>query len=378
MRALPFWAWCVMALFLTCLYTVSVPVIISLYELNLVTAFTITTVQCGSLVLAIFRPRPAVVVHLASVVALVLATRHADDEPWPLPIPAMLSLGALILLLGLRERWPTPVVTWWSSVVVLIGLIVANPARYQNPDQWGTNLSIYAGYTATVLVAAIALGQRRRIRAELAAARRGKELVEERARIARELHDVVAHSMSLIHMQAMSAPIRLRGADPATIDGEFRDIARGARTALDEMRQLLGVLRSDDADRQPQPGLGDLDELIAATSRAGIPIRLAVDPVANEASPLVQLTIYRIVQEALSNVVRHAPAAATEVIIKANHVSVRNEAPATATPSPDRGGQGLRGMRERVMLLGGRLTTEPTTDGGYLVEATIPAPSEQP
>ncbi|WP_432838237.1 histidine kinase [Dactylosporangium sp. CA-092794] len=388
--ALPFWAWCVMALFCTTLYTVSVPLTSSVYKLDLVIAFTVATVQCGSLVLAVFRPRLAAAAHLLSIVALVLATRGSGGEPWPLPVTGLISLGALILVLGIRERWIVSVATWWLSIVVLVALIVTAPGRYPLRDQWGTNLTIYASYTATVLAAAIAIGQRRRIRADLAEARRDVELeqaqrryVEERARIARELHDVVAHSMSLIHMQALSAPFRLSEATPAAVNEEFQDIARSARTALAEMRRLLGALRSDDdADLVPQPQLSDIRDLAAVTSRADIPIRLDIDAAAAAASPVVQLTTYRIVQEALSNVVRHAPAAATDVTVRAAgtslHVSVRN-APAPAgsspagTPGPDRGGQGLRGMRERVHLLGGRLTTRRTGDGGYLVDATIPA-----
>ncbi|MDR6321995.1 sensor histidine kinase [Actinoplanes couchii] len=371
------------------MYTVTVPLTSAVYQLDLAVAFAIATVQCGSLVLAVFRARTAAVVHLASIAALVTATRDTAGEPWPLPVTGLLSLGALIVLLGVRERWTVSMSTWWASVALLVVLIVTSPQRYADPDQWGTNLTIYASYTATVLAAAIAVGQRGRIRADLAAARRDVELeqaqrlhVEERARIARELHDVVAHSMSLVHMQAMSAPIRLKGASTSTVNDEFQDIARSARNALAEMRQLLGILRSDDADLLPQPQLADIDDLVTAVSRAEVPIRASIDAVAAKASPLVQLTAYRIVQEALSNVIRHAPTAATDVSINADgaalHVSVRNDPP-TARPGPpvvssaDQGGQGLRGMRERVTALGGRLTTRPTDDGGFLVDATIPA-----
>ncbi|AGL21567.1 sensor histidine kinase [Actinoplanes sp. N902-109] len=388
-RTLPFWAWCVVALVVTGLYTVTVPLTSAVYQLDLAVAFIIATVQCGSLVLAVMRARTAAVMHLASIAALVVATRDSAGEPWPLPVTGLLSLGGLIVLLGVRERWTVSVSTWWSSVALLVFLIVTSPQRYADPDQWGTNLTIYASYTATVLAAAIAVGQRGRIRADLAAARRDVELeqaqrlhIEERARIARELHDVVAHSMSLVHMQAMSAPVRLKGASISTVNDEFQDIARSARTALAEMRQLMGVLRSDDVELLPQPRLSDIADLVAAVSRADIPIRATVDTAAEQARPLVQLTAYRIVQEALSNVVRHAPAAAIEVTVRADgvalHVAVRNEPSATrsgptTSPSPDQGGQGLRGMHERVTALGGRLTTRPTDDGGFLVDATIPA-----
>jgi signal transduction histidine kinase len=350
----------------------------------------LATVQCGSLIVAVIRPRLAAVLHVAAVAALAIATRDSDGGAWPLPVTGLLSSSVLIVILGIRERWVVSVVVWWASIAALVALIALTPERYADPDQWGTNLTIYASGTAAVLVASIALGQRRRIRDDLAQARRDVELeqaqrlyVEERARIARELHDVVAHSMSLIHMQALSAPIRLRDVDRAAVDAEFGDIASSARSALGEMRQLLGALRSDDQDPDlvPQPQLSDIDQLARATSRAGLDVDVRIAPAAGATNAVVQLTIYRLVQEALSNVVRHAPGAATTVeVTEASPsvtVTVRNEPPpagarSSARTSPDEGGHGLRGMRERVTLVGGRLTTTPTAEGGYVVQATFP------
>jgi signal transduction histidine kinase len=387
---LPFWAWCVLALVCTALYTSAVPITSAVYEMDLVVAFALSTVQCGSLILAVFRPRLAAVLHLAAITALAVATRDSNAGAWPLPVTGLISSSVLLVILGIRERWVVSVVAWWASIAALIALIASTPARYADPDQWGTNLTVFAAGTAAVLVASIALGQRRRIRADLAQARRDMELeqaqrlyVEERARIARELHDVVAHSMSLIHMQAMSAPIRLRGSDRTAVDAEFGDIASSARSALGEMRQLLGALRSDDHDPDlvPQPRLSDIDELARATARAGLDVDVEIATPAATATSIVQLTIYRLVQEALSNVVRHAPGAATTVEVATQstslRVTVQNEpspaaARAGARTSPDEGGHGLRGMRERVTLVGGELTTRPTAEGGFLVQATFP------
>jgi signal transduction histidine kinase len=387
--ALPFWARSTVALFCSALYAMAVPYTSAVYELDLAVAFGIATVQCGSLVLAVVRPRVGAVVHLLSIAALVLATRESDAFMWPLPVSGMVSLGALVLLLGVRERWTVSVGTWWASVAMLVALIVLTPGRYAIPDQWGTNLTIYTSYTILVLGAAIAVGQRHRIRAELAKARKDVELAEaqrllfeERARIARELHDVVAHSMSLIHMQALSAPLRL-GLTQLAVEREFEDISRSAGTALAEMRQLLGALRPGDgrADLAPQPQIQDISDLAAGTVRAGIPVRLEVAPGVGAASPIAQLTAYRIVQEALSNVVRHAPSAQAEVLIDvrgtALHVQVHNGPPSGehrgSGSSPDRGGHGLRGMRERINLLGGSLETGSRPSGGYSVEATLPS-----
>jgi signal transduction histidine kinase len=383
---LPFWAWCLLALLCAGLYTAAVPITSAVYELDLVVAFVLATVQCGSLLLAVSHPRSAAVLQIASVAALAVATRDGDGAPWPLPVTGLVSLGVLLLLLGIRERWQVSVIAWWVSVVALVAIIALSPARYAVPDQWGVNLTVYATYTATVLVAAIALGQRRRIRADLARARRDVELeqarrqsVEDRAMIARELHDVVAHSMSLVHMRALSAPMRLRGAGQAEVDEEFGRIALSARSALREMRQLLGTLRAgNDAELAPQPQLHDIPALVDATRHAGLPIEADTGAAASGASPVVQLTTYRLIQEALSNVVRHAPGARTTVTVTAEgsalHITVHNEPAARAAVSPvDTGGHGLRGMRERVALLGGELTTHPTPEGGYLVAASIPA-----
>ena len=388
--ALPFWAWSTIAVFCTALYTASVPITSAVYDVDLPLSFTIATVQVGSLILAVFRPYIGIALQLGSVVALALATRASDTETWPLPVTGLISLGALVLLLGIRERWVLSVATWWVSIAVLVVVVVETPERYAVPDDWGTNLTIYASYTATVLVAAIALGQRRQIRADLARARRDVELeqaqrlfVEERARIARELHDVVAHSMSIIHMQALSAPFRLDRHDTVAVEREFGDIARSARSALAEMRQLLSALRPDDDDTalSPQPQLDDLDDLVINTARAGTSARLTIEPSPATPSSVIQLTIYRVVQEALSNVVRHASGATADVVVTFDsasaRVSVLNAPPPTRSGRPaettyDHGGQGLRGMRERVNLLGGHLATGPTVDGGYLVDVTLP------
>jgi len=386
---LPFWARSTVALFCSALYAMAVPYTSAVYELDLAVAFGIATVQCGSLVLAVLRPRLGAAVHLLSVAALVLATRESDAVMWPLPVSGMVSLGALVFLLGVRERWTVSFGIWWASVAMLVAIIVLTPDRYANPDQWGTNLTIYTSYTILVLGAAVALGQRHRIRAELAKARRDVEqaeaqrlLFEERARIARELHDVVAHSMSLVHMQALSAPLRLGLTDPA-VERDFEGIAHSAGTALAEMRHLLGALRPHNAaaDLGPQPQIHDIPDLAAGTEHAGIPVRLEIAPGVGAASPIVQLTAYRIVQEALSNIVRHAGSAQAEVRIdvrgSALHVQVHNGPPSrehgASGAHPDRGGHGLRGMRERVNLLGGSLETGPTLSGGYSVEAALPS-----
>ncbi|MER7926707.1 sensor histidine kinase [Streptomyces sp. NPDC096057] len=203
----------------------------------------------------------------------------------------------------------------------------------------------------------------------------------ERARIARELHDVVAHHISMIAVQAETARLTTPGL-PA--DGATRLLAIGdtARTALTEMRRLLGVLR-EDADtgvqRHPQPGLGQLLDLVdASRDAAGSSTRLIVSGPITPLDPGIEVTAYRIVQEALTNARRHAPGAAVDVELRYGEADlalrVRDNGPgATAAPS----GHGLLGMRERAATVGGTLRTGPAPGGGFLVEARLPVTSAE-
>jgi len=206
----------------------------------------------------------------------------------------------------------------------------------------------------------------------------------ERARIARELHDVVAHHISVIAVQAENARLTTPGLPP---EGATRFLAIGdtARTALTEMRRLLGVLR-EDADgtdsrvrRRPQPGLGQLLELLdESRDAAGAKTRLIVSGPVAALDPGIEVTAYRIVQEALTNARRHAPGAAVDVELRYGEdeltLRVRDNGPGpTASGYP---GHGLLGMRERVATVGGTLRTGPATVGGFLVEARLPVRAE--
>jgi signal transduction histidine kinase len=200
----------------------------------------------------------------------------------------------------------------------------------------------------------------------------------ERARIARDLHDVVAHHISLIAVQAETARLTTPGLPP---DGARRLSAIGdtARQALTEMRRLLGVLREDAGaapTRSPQPGLDQLNELIdGARESAGASTRLIVRGCVGPLDSGVELTAYRIIQEALTNARRHAPGAAVDVeLIYAGEelrVRVRDNGP--GPPGGPESGHGLLGMRERAGMVGGTLRAGPGPLGGFLVEVTLPA-----
>ncbi len=195
----------------------------------------------------------------------------------------------------------------------------------------------------------------------------------ERARIARELHDVVAHHISMIAVQAETA--RLTTPDLPKLGAQrFAEIGDQARTGLTEMRRLLGVLRADTApDLQPQPGLAQLIDLLdEARVTSGAGTRLIVSGPPAPLDPGVELAAYRIVQEALTNARRHAPGAAVDVELRyaptGLRLRVRDNGPGPTHPA----GHGLAGMRERAAAVGGTLRAGPAAVGGFLVEATLP------
>lgn len=201
----------------------------------------------------------------------------------------------------------------------------------------------------------------------------------ERARISRELHDVVAHHISMIAVQAEAARLTTQGMPSA---GAQRLLAIGdtARSALTEMRRLLGVLREDAASeqlRRPQPGLAHLNDLLdEARDASGAGARLIVSGWLSPLDPGVEVAAYRIVQEALTNARRHAPGAAIDVELRYHgddlYVRIRDNGPGPP-PADDNGGHGLLGMQERAAAVGGHLRTGLAPGGGFLVEATLPA-----
>jgi signal transduction histidine kinase len=206
----------------------------------------------------------------------------------------------------------------------------------------------------------------------------------ERARISRELHDVVAHHISMVAVQAESARLTTPGM-PAAGAQRLLDIGDTARAALTEMRRLLGVLREDARDgpveRQPQPGLQQLNELLdEARDASGTAARLIVSGPLATLDPGVELAAYRIVQEALTNARRHAPGAAVDVELHYAdddlRLRVRDNGPGPPRDAQP-GGHGLLGMRERAAAVGGELRTGDAAGGGFLVEATLPAKAEE-
>jgi signal transduction histidine kinase len=203
-------------------------------------------------------------------------------------------------------------------------------------------------------------------------------VAEERGRIARELHDVIAHAVSVIVVQAQAGPHLVE--NPRRAIGVFHAIESSGRDALEELRRLLGILRS--ADEQlaigPQPGLGSLQSLIEQVRASGLPVELRIEGEPVHLPAGIDLSAYRIVQEALTNVVKHTEDAAAEVVIRygehALELDVVDDGHGRAT-STNGSGHGLIGMRERVALYGGTLEAGTRNGGGYAVCARLPLES---
>jgi signal transduction histidine kinase len=310
------------------------------------------------------------------------------DAAWPwYPVEIFIYLAAFVAA-GLRVR--RAVLAWMWALTVLALWVYVDTSNNDGNALGGT-------IGMTVLAVAVdAIGSRRRAQRELTAAAERSELeqarravLEERTRIARELHDVVAHHVSLIAVQAESAPYRLPELPPEARD-EFAGISTAARESLHEMRRLLGVLRSEQpAERAPQPGLGDLDDLLATARHAGMTVNLTLTDQAGSdgaAGRLVGVpatvgtSAYRIVQESLTNAGRHAPGAPVTVRLDKGRDALRLEVvngPGEPT-APDRAdqigqeGHGLVGMRERVTMLGGTLAAGAAPGGGFRVVAVLP------
>jgi signal transduction histidine kinase len=206
-------------------------------------------------------------------------------------------------------------------------------------------------------------------------------VAEERTRIARELHDIVAHAVSVMVLQVGAVRHRLRNEQAEDRDA-LQGVERAGRLALAEMRRLLGAMRSDgeEAELGPQPGLDGLDSLLEEIERAGLPVELHVD---GDPFPLprgIDLSAYRIVQEGLTNALKHARATTADVIVRyrphALQLEIRDNGLGSATS--DGLGHGLVGIRERVKIYGGEMSAEAATGGGFVLRTQLPVVSDRP
>lgn len=304
-------------------------------------------------------PLPVITIVLAAVGGCALVA----DEPSQIAVPVALLVAAFT---GGRELDPPQA---WLALALLL---VPQGAAQLITDAGATEFA----FGTLFLGGAWAFGHVLRRRSQQAAADERSAVTAERTRIAREMHDVVSHSLSVIVIQAQA--VRHRLGDPKS--AEARDLAAietMARQALGEMRRLFGVLRAEgeDAALAPQPGLDQLEDLVEQSRAAGLPVEVRTEGERTPLPPGVDLAAYRIVQEALTNARRHAGRARANVTLRyrddALDIVVDDDGHGTAAAN-GAGGHGLTGMRERVRIYGGSLHAGPRAEGGFRVHAEMP------
>jgi signal transduction histidine kinase len=336
----------------------------------------VSFVLCAPLVL---RNRFPLTAWLASAAAMLVVSWVIP--PHSIGTPAYIPAG--ILVYGLCLYAVSVRCTTW--VVIAAGVVTGIAAVFINEPSSAVAIVL----TVILLLAGTFVRSRRSGREQLEVAERRHEgeraLLEERQRIARELHDVVAHHMSVIAIQAEAAPYKTTD-PPKELVESFAEIRASALSGLNELRRVLGVLRSDTPDTAPQPGLDDLPGLLESARNGGVTITSAVSGTPRPIPQGVDLSAYRIVQEALSNAMRHAPGATVQVHLHYGEaalvIEVRNDSCAPGVPAlrkqpgepgrGDGGGHGIIGMRERAAMLGGHLEARPAPNGEFLVTAALP------
>jgi signal transduction histidine kinase len=307
---------------------------------------------------------PPVFLGLAILVAVYSVAAYGDRWVSLSGLAAAVVGSAAIQLTPGKFQWPTPVS---NALVIGAAWLLGHFAHN------------YRAYAARLEERTAELEQARE---ELAR----RAVTEERLRLARELHDVVAHGMSVIAVQS-GVGAHVADTQPQEAAKALAAIEVTSRAALTELRRLLGVLREDSqpqGDLTPVPGLGDLEGLLAEVAKAGLGVRLRVEGTPSPLPAGVDLSAYRIVQEALTNVVKHAgPARAQVVVGYHDHdvtLEVTDDGSGVGTPTGDgraRVGHGLIGMRERVAAFGGDLEVGPQPDGGFRVAARLPVAADR-
>jgi signal transduction histidine kinase len=294
------------------------------------------------------------------------------------------GLASAVLLGNLRDARQA----WTGLAIVLAGITTV---VYNIPGHATTELILIPVDFGIAWAAGFALRMRgeQAEAAEIRAAQAEREreaaariaVAEERARIARELHDIVAHAVSVMVLQIGAVRHKL----PAALEEDkdaLRGVEQAGRSALAEMRRLLGAMRHDGEDLEltPQPGLDGLDSLLEEVGRAGLPVRLHLDGDRFPLPRAIDLSAYRIIQEGLTNALRHAHASHADVTVhySSNELQIEIRDDGRGTSTSDGLGHGLVGMRERVKIYGGEMTTSTASGGGFVVNTRLPLSGERP
>jgi signal transduction histidine kinase len=331
----------------------------------LVTAVSLVTT--GSV--AIRRRHPFAVGVVVPALASLQLALISDPQVVAFAIAYFCALYALAV-------WTTP----WQFAAGVVASVGGAALASLGPH---VSLSSAVFFTAVSVVVMLlvrrVVGDRER-RAQLAERERDvaarEAVVEERARIARELHDVIAHHVSMIVLQAGAERSVLDDSHSSTRD-VLLTVEQSGRSALTEMRRLLGILRDDESDAAltPQPGLDDVPTLVGQLREAGLPVDLRIEGDRRELPVGIELSAYRIVQEALTNALKHAGDAHARVSVRYGpdslELEIADDGGGAGSRTPG-GGHGLVGMRERVALYGGRFQANRSPGGGFVVKAALP------
>ncbi|NYD20503.1 sensor histidine kinase [Kineococcus aurantiacus] len=344
---------------------------------------------------------PLVAQRRAPSLAPVAAAAVWAVEPLLFPVTNTFAVPLTVLGLGplAAARWaPTPARAW-AGCVCVVALIAVQGATNAEYGVGGTVSGVVFG-SALAVVGAVwrrHTSQRGRAEERAAAEHEAREeseraLATERARIARELHDAVGHGLSVVVLQARGAR-RVLTADPVLAGNALDEVERAAMRSIHEMRLLTGLLRLPTGAAAPQPGLEELGALAETVRAAGTPVALRLPTPLPDLPTALAVTCYRIVQEALTNALRHAPGSAVQVEVRlearssgsAVVLQVLTDRPTGAVaPAGEgdtgagrawKGGTGLPGVRERVDLFGGRLDVGPLPGGGHRLHASLPVPA---
>ncbi|MGZ4126184.1 MAG: sensor histidine kinase [Actinomycetota bacterium] len=315
------------------------------------------------------------------------------------PLTVFAIVSAVVAIASLFGNWPEAVLLLWIAtysvaaysererllpvllpVAVAASVAIGVGERVDRGLNWVTIASeLFLTFGIPAVLGRMTFNRRRRIILDRELATR-EATVAERGRIARELHDVVAHHMSVMVVQAAAA--RAVGeTDPAAAAEALRRGEESGRAGLAEMRRLLGLVDGDDrGEREPQPGLARLDELLEAMRATGLPVEAVVEGTPRPLPPGVDLSAYRVVQEALTNSLKHAGGARARVVLRyepnALDLEILDDGPGPAGEAAASGGRGLIGMRQRVQLCGGAFAAGPADGGGFVVHARLPVEAE--
>lgn len=356
------------------LFAISWPTLFATHDVPGSLAPLVSAIGVLPVLLIRISPFTGWVLTTLAAVGIAMAFPPLPDYAFPWQPTHFLVLLATLAAVALTCPW-RQVVGAWLATVVVVAVLMSSDLNLG----WAFGVTMV---TATSVLLRVLLLSRRQLArqeevSELERARRA--VLEERSRIARDLHDVVAHRMSLVVVQAQTASRRLDGVPPH-VERELTSIAEQAREALNEVRGMLGVLRSDGlpADTSPQPGLEQVRPLLAGARAAGVDLEWSVTGDPAGCADACGMVVFRILQESLANASRHAPG--SHVLVELSYegpaisLAVVN-GPATSDGAPATSGHdgaGIIGMVTRAQAVGGELTTEQTGDGGFAVRARIP------